>query len=231
MTEEDRNNMGRAVLWIYVDENSDNRNSTRTVNVSANDGLKYNAENLTWSPARIDGDINIDDFTVYGNGYEVKDPGWRQIDVTEFIGTSSEANIEFILKMTSDQEHPIKIRSMEYPDISTRPKLIIESKAKVVDISDNYMTDIIPNERIVYKYIPKNNDEYILSSIDGAGSSVILFDENMDELAISEKTEGEFNLKHHLDKDKKYYFKVLSNLSLKNNYKLYIETPLEIVIR
>lgn len=231
MTEEDRNNMGRAVLWIYVDENSDNRNSTRTINISANDGLKYDAENLTWSSSRVEGDVNISDITVTGNGYEVKDIGWRQIDVTEFIGTATQANVEFILKMMSNQEHPVKIRSMEYPDISTRPKLIIESKARIVDISDNYMTEIVPNERIVYKYIPKNNDKYILSSVDGAGSSVILLDENMVQLAISEKTDGEFNLKYDLNKGKKYYFKILSNSSLKNNYKLYIETPLELVIR
>ncbi|MCI8979918.1 MAG: leucine-rich repeat domain-containing protein, partial [Clostridia bacterium] len=231
MTATAKNNIRRAVLWLYVDESSDIRNSTRTINVSANDGLKYNANTLTWLSNRMIGDINIGDFTVQGNGYVINDPGWRQIDVTEFIKSATNTDIEFILKMTSDQPHPVYIHSMEYPISDTRPKLVIENRTSFVDISDNYDTEVSPSASILYKYIPKSNDEYILSSVGGTGSAAILLDENMNKLAVSENIDGEFKITYNLEKDKKYYINVLANSLIEQNYKLYIETPLEVNIK
>lgn len=201
MTPEARSNMGHAVLWLYVDESSDKRNSTRTINVSANDGLKYNAETLKWFVSRMTGNVNIGNFTVRGNGYEVKDPGWRQIDVTKFIHSSKNSDIEFILEMTSNQSHPVHIRSKEHLSDKS-PKLIIEDMTTLVDISDNHDTDVSSKKPIMYKYIPKTNDKYILSSVGGIGSSAILLDENMKKLAVSENADEDFKIAYKLEKDK-----------------------------
>ena len=133
--------------------------------------------------------------------------------------------------MTSDQPHPVYIHSMEYPTSDTRPKLVIEKKISFMDISDNYDTEVSPNESILYKYIPKSDNEYILSSVGGTGSSVMLLDENMNKLEVSENVDGEFKLIHNLEKDKKYYINVLSSSLLNNNYKLYIENQLEVIIK
>lgn len=225
----EKNSIENAVLWVYVDETSDIRASTRTINVSANDGIKYNADTLTWSSGRMAGENNIGDFEVNGNGYNIVNPGWRQINVTDFIKTSQNTNVEFILKMTSIQAHPVKIRSNENPDINTRPKLVIQ-KSYIKDISDSHVTEICMDKQKIYQYIPSKDDEYIFSSVDGRLSEAILIDADMNELVKSDNAECDFNIKYPLKKDKKYYIKLLSDDGTYNECRLYVETPLNITI-
>lgn len=233
MTKVDRKNVNSAALWLYVDATSDYRNSTRQINISANDGLKYNSNTLVWNSDNLTGSNNISDFSVTGNGYNVVDSGWRKIDVTDFIKSSTNSDIEFILKMTSTQAHPVKIRSNENSIVNTRPRLVIDSSVtdiSVIDISNNHCTDINSSESL-YKYTPSRDDTYIFSSVGGGKLSAILLDEDMNELAVSNDINGDFKMEHHLEKDKSYYINILSNSETTSEYKLYVETPLTVIIK
>lgn len=134
LTDSQREKIKSAKLWLYVDETSDTRDSTRTVSVSGNSGLNYNASGLTWSSGRPTGEYELGSFNVQGNGFELVTPGWRQIDVTEFIKTANNSELEFILKMDSNTQHPVKVRSREHLDGGTTPKLILD--VYVPDSSD-----------------------------------------------------------------------------------------------
>ena len=233
ITVDKRNNIGRAVLWLYVDDTSDTRNSERTINISANDGLKYNASTLVWKAGRISGDSNIGDFTVKGDGYKIKNPGWRQIDVTEFIKSARNSDIEFILKMTSVQAHPTNIRSSEHTQINTRPKLVIDNNLSMeaIDISNNHSTETSSEGTKLYKYVPKETNKYTFSSVGGTELSAILLDENMNQLTVSDNIDGEFKMTYNLEQDKIYYIRVSSGLAANTKYKLYVELPLIITIQ
>lgn len=126
-----------ATLWLYVDENSDTRYSTRDLKVLGNYGLQYNSKTLSWGNGRPDGAVEVGGFTVQANGYDVVDPGWKKIDVTDFLDSATDSDIEFIIKMTSNTQHPVKIRSKEYADENTRPRLIIETSfGKLINVGD-----------------------------------------------------------------------------------------------
>lgn len=221
-----RQNIYSATLWLYVDETSDPRGSVRTVSVKGNDGNKYNADSMTWGNGTLSGEYELGNFTVEGNEYTIETPGWKQIDVTDFLKATNASNVEFILQMTSDTQHPIKIRSSEHMDIDTRPKLIIDNHP--IDISNDYFIETSSKVK-TYMYIPKTTDEYIFSSVDGNGLSAVLLDENMQQLSVSTNTNGNFNLRYSLTVGEKYYLKVACD-TLYKEYKLYIETPLEVVV-
>lgn len=229
----EREHITSASLWLYVDSTSDNRNSHRTINVSANDGLRYSADNLTWNSGRATGKSNIGDFTVEGNGYEVKDPGWKRIDVTEFIKSAQNSDVEFILKMMSESPHPVKIRSQEHSMIDTRPRLVIDNNliTDIVNISDNYVTEIAMNEKKFYKYSPARDDKYIFSSVGGVGLSAVLLDMQLNEIVKSDNVDGDFKIKYPLKKYQTYYISISSESPSNSEYKLYVETPLTVKIQ
>lgn len=227
INELERANIGSAKLWLYVDPKSDVRKSLRKITVSGNNGLKYSADTISWSRGRFFGKYELGGFTVEGNGYEVLTSGWKQIDVTDFVKSTDSQEVEFILKMVSETQHPIKIHSSEYSDESTRPRLIIDMQP--IDISQNYFTNVPLNERLMYKFIPTATNEYIFTSVGGNGLTAVLFDENMEQLSVSENAGGEFRVRYSFETGKKYYLKVSSKENLEGNYKLYLEKPFELL--
>lgn len=235
ITVPDRKKINRATLWLYVDEASDCRDSIRTVNISANDGLNYNSDTLIWNMGRPIGQYDIEEFSVEGNGFNIVNSGWRKIDVTDFIKSSKKEDVEFILKMTSAQAHPVKIRSSEHSNIDTRPQLVIDRDLSMEklseDISGVHCTDAVLHGQELYKYIPNSNDDYIFSSVNGVGLSAILFDENMNELSASDNIDGNFKIEHYLEKNKIYYINVSSVSEADVEYSFYVETPLTITIQ
>lgn len=185
----DRKNIQSANLWLYVDETSDVRDSVRNLTVKGNDGIKYNADLINWTSGTLSGDYELGSFTVEGNGYSVETPGWKQINITEFLKSSNESNIEFILQMMPDIQHPVNIRSNEYNDESTRPRIVIDYNLIAPDIDIEFT-----EEDNYYLFKANKTTSYTIK-----GSDYIVYDDksnplNMVKSSFEMKENGEKRL-------------------------------------
>lgn len=118
-------------LWVYVDPESDNRSSQRTVGVFKPKWTWVNS--MTWENDRApsDGDA-IASFTVRGNGYNIVDPGWKCVEVTDYVKNLNTGTASFMLKAIQSSAHPVKLRSSEHANKETAPQLVIEYTKRTI---------------------------------------------------------------------------------------------------
>lgn len=115
-----------AKLWVYVDESSDKRNSTRTIGVYDTRTRDWDGTAMTWENGRVsEGDRRLGTFEVTGNGSIIEDAGWRAVDVTEYLAGYPEDVLGIMAKMVSTTAHPVNIRASG-PDSRTAPQLVVE---------------------------------------------------------------------------------------------------------
>lgn len=218
-----------AKLYLYVDESSDTRTSTRTIGIYEGNACSRMYQ-VTWKDrVTSNQDRCIGTFEVNGNGSRVTDAGWREIDLSDYLKEYDGNILSLNVKMISNQAHPVKIRSCEHTKINTRPRLVIENK--LIDISDNHAIDISTGKTKLYKYVPKTDDNYIFSSVGASGATAVLLDGNLNQLAESNNIDDGFKIEYNLEKNRVYYIKVSSNSAINTGYKLYVETPLIITIQ
>ncbi len=146
-----RKDIESAALWVYVDGNSDIRRSLREIMVFANYDISYDSSIITWEDGRLEGVCSLGTFNVEGNGYEVLTPGWRKIDITDYLKSTTSYQIDFILKMTSGSQHPVKIRSSEYPNEKTHPRLVIDIPVSALTGEDEVVSPV-PDNFDIYEF-------------------------------------------------------------------------------
>lgn len=187
------NLIASAKLWIYVDENSDIRNSTRTIGVfkPASDWILP----MTWESARVAslGDA-ISSFTVSGNGYYITDPGWRCVDVTDYVKNLESDSAQFMLKVTQGSAHTVLLRSMEYTDEATRPRLIVTNKkvqSKLINCTEGDFISI----PITVSNVTNLNDIEFFVEFNSDDFEIVSTNENTDNVEITKLTTTEVAFK------------------------------------
>lgn len=140
ISEIDKETLSTAKLWVYVDANSDTRYSTRTIGVFA--PASTWSDSMTWSSGRVaaNGD-EIGTYTVTGNNYDITNYGWKCIDVTDYVKSVSTDTLSLMMQSINSSAHPVLIRSNEYVDGNTRPKLVIKNSNNIVDNLDDFSVE------------------------------------------------------------------------------------------
>jgi len=109
-----RERITSAKLRLYVESTGDIRNSTRTIGIFDTYENDWDGQSITWGNMGLGARTQLGSFTVSANGYQVLDPGWREIDVTEYLKNGIDQQLSFMAKMTSTAGHPVAITSGTY---------------------------------------------------------------------------------------------------------------------
>lgn len=177
MSEIDSESLSSARLWVYVDPSSDTRDSTRTIGVF--EPSEKWSDNITWSNKRVSAKGEaIAEYTVSGNSFDIIDYGWKCVDVTDYVkNVLLKTNaVSFMMKAVNSNAHPVLIRSSEYSDEATRPKLVINNEQEISDFDfrTEYSnetvliegsTGIRGSKQVLIRIFDPNNDLKVIDQI------------------------------------------------------------------